>query len=86
MGKVAITYRILPENPEVNISSLDTSIREILGSKLIKLEEKPIAFGLKAIIVTVILDDASGEGESVESSLNSIAGVGSIETQDISLA
>ncbi len=85
MGKVALTYRIMPEGTEVNLAKLTALVKETLGSKLVKIEEKPVAFGLKAIMATVVVGDRSGEGEVVESSLNSLPGVSSVEMQEMGL-
>ena len=85
MGKVAITYRIMPEGIEVDLAGLAAAVKNTLGPKLVKMEEKPVAFGLKAIMATVIIDDRSGEGEAVEASLGSLPGVGSVETQEMGL-
>jgi len=85
MGKIAATYRVLPEGTEVDLRELEASMRRVLGSKLVKLEEKPVAFGLKALFATVIFSDASGEGEAVESSLSSLPGVSSVEVQEMGL-
>lgn len=85
MGKVAITYRIMPEGTEIDLAELSNLVKETLGFKLVKIEEKPVAFGLKAIMATVVIDDRSGEGETVEASLSSLPGVASVETQEMGL-
>jgi len=85
MGKVAATYRILPEGTEVDLKSLEDSVKRVLGSKLVKIETQPVAFGLKALIATAIFNDASGEGEAVESNLSSLPGVSSVEIMEMGL-
>ena len=85
MGKVAVSFRIMPEDAEVNLGGLQAAIRKALGGRLKKLDVSPVAFGLKAIEVIVIVDDASGEIETVETSLGAIPGVGGVETTEVSL-
>jgi len=85
MGQVAITYRIMPDGTDVDLSKLSAAVKKILGSKLKRVEERPVAFGLKALLATVVLDDKSGEGEAVEASLGQLPGVSSVETQEMSL-
>jgi len=85
MGKVAVSFRIMPEGIEVDLRALEAAIRKSLGARLKKLETKPVAFGLKAVEVIVVVDDASGEMESIEAALNGIAGVGGVETTEVSL-
>lgn len=85
MGKVAVTYRLLPSDVEVDFKSLKHSIEYTLGEKLRAVEEVPIAFGLKALRIMVVLDDETGRPEDVESSLAALKGVQSIETEEVTL-
>jgi len=85
MGKVAVTYRILPEGTEIDLDEMEKSVRSMLGSKLVKLESKPIAFGLKALMATVVVEDGSGEGDKIEASLGALSGVSSVETAEVGL-
>ncbi len=85
MGKVAVTFRIMPEGVEVDMDAVQSHIRSSLREKLKKLEVKPVAFGLMAVEVIVVVDDASGEMERVEGALGQIPGVGGVETTEVSL-
>lgn len=85
MGKVAVTFRIMPEGVEVDLEAIQGHIRSSLGEKVRKLEVKPVAFGLKAVEAIVVVDDASGELDRVEAALGGIPGVGGIETVEVSL-
>ena len=90
MGEVAIRYRVMPESMDVNLNEL----KEILEDKLTKntanakiqgIEEKEIAFGLKALHVTMIMPDAAGYADGVEKTISEIKGVQSIEAIEMSL-
>jgi len=85
MGTVAITLRILPEGPEVDIVRLTADVRGALGSRLKTLERRPFAYGLTALMVTVLVDDASGGSEPIEAELAALPGVSSAEATDLSL-
>ena len=85
MGKVAVTFRIMPEGVEVDLTKLEAAVRKSLGAKLKRLEVKPVAFGLKAIEVIAVVDDASGEMEKVEAALGGLPGVGGVETTEVTL-
>ncbi len=85
MGKVAVTFRIMPEGVEVDLDAVQSHVRSSLREKLKKLEVKPVAFGLKAIEAIVVVDDASGEMERVEAALGAIPGVGGVETTEVTL-
>src|SRR3989442_4811795 len=59
MGKVAVSFRIMPEGVEIDIDRLQAAVRRSLGGRLKKLEVTPVAVGLKAIHVIAGLDDSS---------------------------
>ena len=85
MGSVAITFRVMPEGVEVDLGTLKTNVRRALGNAFRSLEERPVAFGLKAIHAIAVIDDASGGSEQLEQSLSTLPGVSSVETLDVTL-
>jgi len=85
MGKVAVTFRVMPEGVEVDLDAVQSRLRDSLRERLKKLEVKPVAYGLRAIEAIVILEDAAGEMERVESLLLQIPGVGGVETTEVTL-
>ncbi len=85
MGRVAVTYRIMPEGAEVDVEGLESSVRRTLGGSVRDVAVRPIAFGLKALEATVVVDDAAGQAERIEEQLRGIAGVGEVETLGVSL-
>lgn len=85
MGKVAVTFRVMPEGVEVDLDAVQSRLRESLRERLKKLEVKPVAFGLRAVEAIVVLDDAAGEMERVETLLLGIPGVGGVESTEVTL-
>ena len=85
MRKVAVTFRVMPEGVEVDLDAVQSQLRDSLRERLKKLEVKPVAYGLRAIEAIVILEDAAGEMERVESLLSQIPGVGGVETTEVTL-
>jgi elongation factor 1-beta len=87
MGEVALQYRVLPEGLEVNLDDLLTSITKALpeGALLKASEKKPLAFGLQALHVLVVLDDKKGGAEMVETTIAGLAGVQSVEIVQMGL-
>ncbi len=85
MGRVAVTYRIMPEGTEVDVAGLESSVRTTLGGAVRDVAVRPVAFGLKALEATVVMDDAGGQAERTEERLRGIAGVGEVETLDVTL-
>jgi len=87
MGKVAITYNILPESPEVDINLLLDSIRSAIP-KSVELKGSvvnPVAFGLNAIKILVIVGDEPGIADEVEKNLLELKGVQSVDAVDTEL-
>jgi len=85
MGKVLVTFKVMPEGLEVNIDKLSNEISGIKEWKINKVEKKPIAFGLVSLNPSFIIDDAGGIVEKIEEKIKSIKGVRSVETVDITL-
>lgn len=85
MGKVAVTFRIMPTGLDVDLGSLSGRVRKALGGSLRRIEEKPIAFGLKALQATVLLDDAEGGTYQAEATLRDLDGVESVEATDVTI-
>ncbi len=88
MGEVAITYRIMPDGPEVDIDSIVETIRAggPEWAKVNDVQIKPIAFGLKAIEALIVMGDKSGNNpDDVEKFLAGIPGVQNVETVNMTL-
>lgn len=85
MGKVAVTFRVMPEGVDVDIDMIQSRVRDAVRDRLKKLEVRPIAFGLRAVEAIVVVDDAGGEVERIESLLSGIPGVGGVEATDVTL-
>jgi len=85
VGKVAVTFRLMPDVVDVDLDNIQARVRDAIGDRLKKLEVRPIAFGLKAVEAIVVVDDAAGELERIESLLSRIPGVGGVETTELTL-
>jgi elongation factor 1-beta len=87
MGEVGIKYRIMPEGIEIDLKALKEVIEKTLPKevKINKIDEVPVAFGLKALEIMVILDDRSGGVDSVEETLSKIDGVQNVDVLDMGL-
>ena len=87
MGEVAVRMRVMPESIEIDLDKLSEKIKVAIPSyaRLHAIEEMPIAFGLKALIVVVIMGDKAGGTEELESTIRKIAGVESAEVEEVGL-
>ncbi len=84
-SKVIVTFRIMPESVEVNLESITNSAKNILSKhgEVAKIEQKPVAFGLKSIEIMAIFDESKGSTEHIENEISKIEGVNSIEAIDV---
>jgi elongation factor 1-beta len=87
LGEVGLQYRILPEGLEIDLDVLLASIKKALplGAILRASEQKPVAYGLKALHVLIVMDDKKGGSEIVEETLGKVPGVQSVEMIEIGL-
>ncbi len=77
MGEVAVTLRLMPENPEVNLDNLEAAIKEHV--KVHSISREPVAFGLEALRVVAVIPDAAGGTDPLEQKLASLPGVGNVQ-------
>lgn len=85
MGEVLATIKVMPESPEVDLEQMKSDIQASIpeGTEFHKIEEEPIAFGLVALKVMVIVGDEEGGTEAAEANLAKVNGVNSVEVTDI---
>ena len=85
MGFVVVQMKLMPSSPSVDLKVIEKTAEKIINSMhktAVKIEEQPIAFGLKAMILSFAWNDAI-ETEKVEAELQKIENVSSVETLDI---
>jgi elongation factor 1-beta len=87
MGDVAIRMRVMPESTDVDLDLLGEGIKKAVPSfaRLHAIEKKPIAFGLKALIVVIIQSDKMGGTDETEKAIAKIPGVESVEVEEVGL-
>jgi elongation factor 1-beta len=87
MANAVVTIKIMPEDPSVDLKKIEAhalkDIEHFAGKGDTKVEIEPIAFGLKAIKITFIVDEKLGGPEPLEKKLELIPGVNSVETVDV---
>jgi elongation factor 1-beta len=87
MAKVVVTLNIMPESPEINLDKLrEKSLEKITsfaGETETKITIEPIAFGLKALKIIFVMQEAQGSTEPLENDISSIKGVQSVEVIDV---
>ena len=77
----------MPENPDVDLKKLEedalSKIKEFAGDCETKIEIEPIAFGLKALKITFVMDESLGSTEPLEKAISEIEDVSSFEIIDV---
>jgi elongation factor 1-beta len=84
MGSVAVIVRIMPESPDVDLEKLKASLKKKLPG-IRDIREEPIGFGLRALKLAAVVNDAGGETDAIEQSLSEVAGVERAEVIEVTL-
>lgn len=87
MGTVVANIRVMPEDPGVDLVKMREHLKKAIpqGVTLKAITEKPIAFGLKALNVQIMMPDGMGGTDLVEEALAKVPHVQSVETTDVGL-
>lgn len=84
MGTALIRYKIMPEGIPEDFEVVKTKLREIVEKfqgKVNQIEEQAIAFGLKAIILTISLDETK-ETSPLEEEMKKLEEISSLDVID----
>lgn len=87
MGKVAMTYRMMPDSTDFSFDHLSAAIKSKLpgGAEMRDGKVVPVAFGLKSYIVMIVATDEEGVADKVENALAGIRGIQSVESVETTL-
>jgi elongation factor 1-beta len=83
MGNMLVSMKIFPEDIIINLEELRKKIEQTIppDSKVLRFNEEPIAYGLKALIVHIIVPEEKQDAlEKIETGIRQIKGVSNIET------
>ncbi len=91
MASVVVTLRIMPKGPEVNLDKVYDEackhVREFVDQKHkegeIRKEIEPIGFGLKALKLLFVMDEALGATDKLEDKIKALPDVESVEAIDV---
>ncbi len=87
MGDVLVTYKIMPEGVDVDFEKMKEDVKSRIGSlgKVAEFDLQPIAFGLKALVVKVIVKDEGGIADKIEDELSHIENVQGVVIEEVTL-
>ncbi|MFC6963544.1 elongation factor 1-beta [Halocatena marina] len=85
MGKVAANLKVMPESPDIDLDVLQERLEDSLpeGAKINGFERDDVAFGLVALVPTVIVPDDAGGTEAVEDAFEGTEGVESVSVKNV---
>ncbi|MFB6304879.1 MAG: elongation factor 1-beta [Haloferacaceae archaeon] len=85
MGKVAANLKVMPESPDIDLDELQERLEESLpeGATIRGFDRDDVAFGLVALLPTVVVPDDAGGTEAVEEAFSGVEGVESVEVQEV---
>ena len=86
MAQVIITIKLMPSSPEVDLTKIEKEAsKEIkkFGGKVGKIEQEPIAFGLKAVLIYFYSDESKSNLDPLEESLRKVKNVESAEVTEV---
>ncbi|MBS3066197.1 elongation factor 1-beta [Candidatus Pacearchaeota archaeon] len=82
MSLAAVKIRIMPDAPDVDLGEIETKAKKIITNKegkVASIEQEPVAFGLKAIIITLSID----ENFEQDPLLDAIRKIGKVSSAEI---
>jgi elongation factor 1-beta len=84
VGQVAVLFRLMPQGVETDLRKVAEGVRTSLpaGVTVRGMQVKDIAFGLKALLVSVVMSDTSGVLDSTEQALAKVPQVESVEVME----
>ncbi|MEA3281650.1 MAG: elongation factor 1-beta [Euryarchaeota archaeon] len=85
MGEVVAVIKIMPNGVDVDLEKLKEDLASVVpaGIDLNGIAEEPIAFGLVALMATIVVGDVEGGTDSVEKAFAEVSGVESVQVAEI---
>ncbi|KAF5410721.1 MAG: elongation factor 1-beta [Euryarchaeota archaeon] len=85
MGDVAAVLKIMPSGVDVDLAALKKNLEDAVpkGTELRGITEEPVAFGLVALMATVVLGDSEGGTDPVEAAFGQVPDVESVQVAEV---
>lgn len=84
MGQVAVLFRLMPKEVSTDLKTVAEGVRAALpaGVTVRGFQAKDIAYGLKALLLSVVMNDQGGILDATEAALAKVPGVESVEVME----
>ena len=89
MVKVIIEMKVMPVSPDTNLEKLAHDVEKLVTAseaKLYQHKTEPVAFGLKALILTIVADEEKGSTDALEEQITALNHVESVMVTSVSRA
>jgi elongation factor 1-beta len=85
LAKVVAQIKIFPTETTVDLGELRKKIEKALPPEttIARFDEEPIAFGLVALVASVVMPEEEGRMDKVEEALKSVENVGEIQVVNV---
>ncbi len=84
MGQVAVLFRLMPQAVDSDLAAIAAAARAAVpsGVTVRGMQVKDIAYGLRALLLSVVMNDAGGVLEATEQALAKVPHVESVEVME----
>lgn len=84
MGQVAVLFRLMPQGVETDVKAMGEAVRQALPTTVTVrgMQVKDIAYGLRALLVSVVMPDEGGVLTQTEAALAKVPHVESVEVME----
>jgi elongation factor 1-beta len=84
MGRVAVLFRLMPQGVDTDLKEVAKQVQTALpaGVTIRGMQVKDIAYGLKSLLISVIMEDTGGILDSTEHALAKVPQVESVEVME----
>lgn len=89
MAKVIIEMKVMPVSPDTDLTKLTHDAEKVVvacDAKVHQHKIEPVAFGLKAVILTIVVDEEKGSTDAMEEKLAALHHVESVLVTSVSRA
>jgi len=85
VGDVAATMKVMPQSPDVDLDALRERLEDVLpeGAEVRGSDTDDVAFGLVALLLSVVVPDDAGGTEAVEEAFAGVEGVESVSVEEV---
>jgi elongation factor 1-beta len=84
VGQVAVLFRLMPHGVDTDLKEVAKGVQGALpaGVTIRGMQSKDIAYGLRSLLVSVVMDDVSGLLDRTEQAFAKIPHVESVEVME----